>query len=61
MFNGKQARRQYIEEQKAKAQEAKKHVPVFMGFMNKPELPSQENRAIDNYRVNFYGNVVKRR
>ena len=58
-FNGKDQRLQHIVDKKEQASSATQ--PEFMAFTNKPTLPSQENRAIDNYRVNFYGEVVKRR
>ena len=54
----KKLRLLHIETAKAKAKNSNKS--EFMGFAT-IKLPIKENRAMDNYRINFYGNVVKKR
>jgi hypothetical protein len=54
----KKLRLLHIETAKAKAKNSNK--PEFMAFAT-IKLPSKENRAMDNYRINFYGKVVKKR
>jgi hypothetical protein len=54
----KKLRLLHIKTAKAKAKNSNK--PEFMAFAT-IKLPSKENRAIDNYRINFYDKVVKKR
>jgi len=54
----KKLRLLHIETAKAKAKNSNK--PEFMAFAT-IKLPTKENRAINNYCINFYGNVVKKR
>ena len=59
-FSGKAARMAHV--QNKLAQTSKDKAPLgVIDLHNSKGLPSLENRATGNYRVNFYGNVVKRR
>jgi len=46
-----------IETAKTKAKNSNQS--EFLGFVTK--LPAKENRATNNYRINFFGKIVKRK